>query len=1015
MSLRRRNPGPSLLSTLWGHRGQTRDRRRRHLGPIVTRLEERTLLTTPTLTTLSDSAASLTYGQTDVFTATVTTDPHSGTTPTGGTVTFMDGTTTLGTKPLTNGTAQLSVSGLGVGSDEVTAIYSGTGAFGASSTPVTPSPVISTVAGGGNSAAKAAHYTLSSAAAVAVDSSGDLFIAEGIGYYNGGVNEVCEVNHSTGAVSIVAGNGSRGYSGDGGPATAAELSNPSGLALNGSGDLFIADSGNNVVREVNLNTGIITTVAGNGTADRTEPTSEVVNTGITTNVTGNGSAGSSGDGVPATTAEPSDVAADDPVNLITGLITNVTGNGSGGYSGDGGPATAAELSYPSGVAVDDSGDLFIADSLNNVVREVNLNTGIINTIAGNGTQGHSGDGGPATAAELSGPSGLALNGSGDLFIADSGNHEVRELNLNTGIITTIAGNGTAGYSGDGGPATAAELSYPSGFAVDDSGDLFISDSDNNAVREVNLNTGIITTVAGNGTQGYRGDGGPATAAELSQPIGLGLDGSGDLFIADWWNNAIREVNLGTGIINTVAGGDALGDSGDGGPATTAEVDKPEGVAVDKSGDLFIADSANNVVREVNAQTDDITTIAGNGTAGYSGDGGPATAAELSDPSGVVVNGSGDLFIADSANNVVRELNLKTGIITTIAGNGTQGYRGDGGPATAAELSGPDGLALDGSGDLFIADSANNVVREVNAKTGDITTIAGTGTGGYSGDNESATAAEMSDPSSVAVDSAGDVFIADTDNNVIREVNAKTGDITTIAGTGTGGYSGDNESATAAELSTPQGVAVDGSGHLFIADSGYTVIREVNLNTGIITTIAGKYNNGSGGYSGDGGSATAALLGYPSGIAVDSAGNLYISDITNNDIREVLTPTNLAQTVTVGKAPLTVTVNNATKVVGAAVPSLTYAITGFVNGDTAANLSTPPVVSTTATSSSPTGTYPIAVSGATSLNYAIRFVNGTLTVTPAAPPAVHPPARGCGDVRTGERPRRLERQDRRRKT
>ncbi len=501
MSLRQRNPRPSPLSTLWGHRGQTRDRRRRHLGPIVTRLEERTLLTTPTLTTLADSAISLTYGQTEVFTATVTTDPHSGTTPTGGTVTFMDGTTTLGTKPLTNGTAQLSVSGLGVGSDEVTAIYSGTSAFGASSTPVTPSPVITTVAGGGNSAAKAALYTLSSAAAVAVDSSGDLFIAEGIGYYNGSVNEVCEVNHSTGAVSIVAGNGSRGYSGDGGPATAAELSNPTGLALNGSGDLFIADSGNNVVREVNLNTGIITTVAGNGTADRTEPTTEVVNTGIITTVTGNG--GYSGDGVPATTAEPSDVAAGDPVNLITGLITTATGNGSGGYSGDGGPATAAELSYPSGVAVDDSGDLFIADSLNNVVREVNLNTGIITTVAGNGTQGYSGDGGPATAAELSGPDGLAVDGSGDLFIADSGNHEVREVNLNTGIITTIAGNGTAGYSGDGGPATAAELSYPSGFAVDDSGDLFITDSDNNAVREVNLNTGIITTVAGNGTQGYR--------------------------------------------------------------------------------------------------------------------------------------------------------------------------------------------------------------------------------------------------------------------------------------------------------------------------------------------------------------------------------------------------------------------------------------------------------------------------------------------------------------------------------
>ena len=537
MSLRQRNPRPSLLSTLWGHRGQTRDRRRRHLGPIVTRLEERTLLTTPTLTTLADSATSLTYGQTEVFTATVTTDPHSGTTPTGGTVTFMDGTTTLGTKPLTNGMAQLSVSGLGVGSDEVTAIYSGTGAFGASSTPVTPSPVITTVAGGGNSAAKAAHYTLRlPAAAVAVDSSGDLFIAEGIGYYNGGVNEVCEVNHSTGAISIVAGNGSRGYSGDGGPATAAELSNPSGLALNGSGDLFIADSGNNVVREVNLNTGIITTVAGNGTADRTEPTSEVVNTGITTNVTGNGSAGYSGDGVPATTAEPSDVAADDPLNLITGIITTATGNGSGGYSGDGGPATAAELSYPSGVAVDDSGDLFIADSRQQCGprgqpqhRDHHHHC----------WQRHAGRS-AVTAARppppnCPVPSGLAVDGSGDLFIADSGNNVVREVNLNTGIITTIAGNGTAGYSGDGGPATAAELDLPLRRCGGRRGRPL-----HRRQRQQCDPRGQPQHRDHHHRRRQRHDGlSAATAARppppsCPSPSVVAVDGSGDLFIADWW-------------------------------------------------------------------------------------------------------------------------------------------------------------------------------------------------------------------------------------------------------------------------------------------------------------------------------------------------------------------------------------------------------------------------------------------------------------------------------------------------
>ncbi len=236
MSFRQRKSRPSLLSTLWRRPGPARDRRRGHPGPIVTRLEERTLMTTPTVTTLADSAAALTYGQTEMFTATVATNGRDGTTPAGGSVTFMDGTTTLGIKPLVDGTAQLSVTSLGAGSHEVTASYSGTGAFGASSTPVTPTPVISTVAGGGNSAARSAFYGLSTAAAVAVDSSGDLFIAEGISYSQGKSQEVCEVNHSTGAVTVVAGNGTGGYSGDGGPATAAELFNPSALALDDSGE-----------------------------------------------------------------------------------------------------------------------------------------------------------------------------------------------------------------------------------------------------------------------------------------------------------------------------------------------------------------------------------------------------------------------------------------------------------------------------------------------------------------------------------------------------------------------------------------------------------------------------------------------------------------------------------------------------------------------------------------------------------------------------------------------------------
>ena len=208
------------------------------------------------------------------------------------------------------------------------------------------------------------------------------------------------------------------------------------------------------------------------------------------------------------------------------------------------------------------------------------------------------------------------------------------------------------------------------------------------VREVVKATGDIITVAGDGTAGYSGDGGPATAAELNSPLDIAVDSAGDLFIADTGNNVIREVVKATGDIITVAGNGTAGYSGDGGPATAAELDSPRGLAVDSAGDLFIADNGNNVIREVVKATGDIITVAGNGTAGYSGDGGPATAAELNAPIGVAVDSAGDLFIADYGNNVIREVVKATGDIITVAGNGTAGYSGDGGPATAAELNGP---------------------------------------------------------------------------------------------------------------------------------------------------------------------------------------------------------------------------------------------------------------------------------------------------------------------------------------
>ncbi len=335
-------------------------------------------------------------------------------------------------------------------------------------------------------------------------------------------------------------------------------------------------------------------------------------------------------------------------------------------------------------------------------------TGTIVTAAGTGTAGDKN--GPATAAELSHPWGIAVDSSGDLFIADADNSVVRELIRATSTVVTVAGNGKAGFKGDGGPATAAELNNPNTVAVDSAGDLFISDANNNRIREV-ATSGTITTIAGNGTAGFKGDGGSATAAEINSPRGLTVDSAGDVFFADNPNNRIREVEA-SGTITTVVGDGKAGYKGDGGAATAAELDAPNTIVVDSAGDLFIGDANNNAVREVSGSSGDITTLAGTGKAGNSGDGGPATASKLNGPLGVAVDSAGDVFIADTSNNRVREIVAATGDIITVAGTGTAGDTGDGGDATAAELNAPPRIAIDSAGDLFITDATGNVIREV---------------------------------------------------------------------------------------------------------------------------------------------------------------------------------------------------------------------------------------------------------------------------------------------------------------
>ena len=418
---------------------------------------------------------------------------------------------------------------------------------------------------------------------------------------------------------------------------------------------------------------------------------------------------------------------------------------------DGGPAVEAELYNPSGVAVDGAGNLYIADTFNHRIRKVD-STGTITTIAGTGELGFSGDGGPAVEAELYNPYGVAVDGAGNLYIADTFNHRIRKVD-SSGVITTIAGTGERGFSGDEGPAVEAWLYNPYGVAVDGAGNLYIADTDNHRIRKVD-STGTITTVAGTGERGFGGDGGPATAAQLAPPAGVAVDGAGNLYIADRGNHRIRKVDS-TGTITTVAGTGERGFGGDGGPATAARLTFPRGVAVDSAGNLYIVDRGNHRIRKVDS-AGVITTVAGTGERDFSGDGGPAVEAELYYPLGVAVDEAGNLYIADTDNHRIRKVD-STGTITTIA----------------AGLYYPNGVAVDEAGNLYIADTGNHHIDKVDS-TGTITTIAGTGEFGFSGDEGLAITARLTFPRSVAVDSAGDLYIADTRNNRIRKLTPSGG-------------------------------------------------------------------------------------------------------------------------------------------------------------------------------------------------------------------------------------------------
>jgi len=419
----------------------------------------------------------------------------------------------------------------------------------------------------------------------------------------------------------------------------------------------------------------------------------------------------------------------------------------------------------------------IADTENHRIRKVDIATGLITTFAGDGSAGYSGDSGPAINASMDKPRSVWAGAFGIVYIADTDNHCIRKVDA-AGTITTVAGSGgSSGFSGDGGDATNAELDKPEGVWVDSSENIYVADTNNHVIRKVDGATGIITTVAGIGKQnGYTGDGGPATAAELNKPRGVYVDPSGNIYIADTENHAIRKVDAITGIITTIAGTGSSGDSGDGGPAILAELNKPGGVFSDVSGNIYIADSDNHRIKKVDGATGIITTVAGTGSSGDAGDDGPAINARMDKPRGLWVDESGNILIADTENNRVKKVDTSSGIITTVAGNGSGGYSGDDGPATSASLKKPHAVCIHKASApayLVIADPSNHRIREVNLKTGIITKVAGTLWSGYNGDNRLAKSARLYYPFGVHVDASHNTYIADTYNHRIRKVDGKT--------------------------------------------------------------------------------------------------------------------------------------------------------------------------------------------------------------------------------------------------
>ena len=763
-----------------------------------------------------------------------------------------------------------------------------------------------------------------------------------------------------GQVQTLAGTGVAG-SADGGSAT---FDTPQGIALDGRGNMWVVDSGNHTVRRVNLETGEVETLAGSaGSAGLADGTGTGARFDTPTGIALEAETLAQQLARELTGAPPPPVrmlVTDTNNGVIrrvseTGVVETVTslGSSSGLSTGDGSvsraesTAAALQFSAPAGVASDPFGNIYVTEPGSNQVRVVLPNGRTVRLAQRNTFQEPRGvtitdDGkvlvsdrqslarsvefGAPTIAGISpirvlntggdtvtirgtnfAPGTLVLVGRQPIEATVAGSTRVtitvpalpsgvRTLTVlnrggvaqtplwvdavplsetTPGNITTVAGG--TDFVGDGLKGVQAALAWPFSTAFVRGG-LLIVDRGNNRVRRYDWRSRVITTIAGTGDQESSGDGGPAVAASLNRPTDALVDRAGNIFIAEFGGQRIRMIAAATGIISTVAGTGQPGFSGDGGPAVDAILGQPFDLALDPQGRLLVAESSNNIIRRVDLSTGTISTIAGTGERGFEGDGGLAIEAKLGSPRGIVLDGSGNLFITESTNHRIRRLDAETGVITTVAGTGEGTYSGDGGPATSAALNDPGGIAADAHGNLYFADRSNYRIRRIDAETSLISTVAGSGQAGFAGDNGPGGDAVLNRPAGVTVTPNGAfLVIADTLNNRIRRWRPRDDLVRTFVGNGEARIIGDDGPATAAGLYFPNDLAFDSSRNLVIADTLNHRVRSIDAGSRTITTVVGggddglRFGRGSGGYAGDDSAALAASLDQPSGILIEAGG------------------------------------------------------------------------------------------------------------------------------------------------